>query len=142
MMKCLVISALLFTSCARLHHVQLSDIDNRDQFRLQKIDVKVSENGFNLDEAASIAKGVTRGADDKIENIRQILGLFQMGPKTGNPVFEEKYAEGLVLKLYEACPSGKLTGLMAIRESRKYPVISGEIVKIIGYCMKPKKEDA
>ena len=41
----------------------------------------------------------------------------------------------MIAMLKAECPSGKLTGLMSVRESRKYPVISGEIVKVTGYCV-------
>lgn len=127
----------LIAGCAVLHHAQIGDIDNREgKGKGQPFDIKVSETGFNLDEAASVAKAVARNsqASEDIESVRAIISLFQWGPRTGNPVFVEKYAEGILDLIYERCPSGKITGVMAIRESRKYPVIAGEIVKITGYC--------
>jgi hypothetical protein len=67
--------------------------------------------------------------------LSEIISMFQMGPRTGNLVFNDTYAEGILLNLYQACPSGRITGLMSIRETRKYPVISGEIIKVTGYCL-------
>jgi hypothetical protein len=64
-----------------------------------------------------------------------LIGLFQMGPQTGNPVYSKDYARNLMQLIYEKCPSGKVTGLTSVRESRKYPVISGEIVKVTGFCL-------
>jgi hypothetical protein len=129
--------ALAFSGCAFLHHVQIGDIDSR-KGKLVPFDIKLSETGFNLDEAANVASSLTRSsaAQDDIAGVRALLGLFQWGPTTGNPVFTEKYAESLAALLYERCPSGRVTGLMAIREMRKYPVVSGEIVKLTGYCVK------
>ena len=72
----------------------------------------------------------------KMGKIGDIIALFQMGPKTGNPVFNPAYSDNLILKLRTLCPSGRITGLTSIRETNKYPVISGEIVKLTGYCFK------
>jgi hypothetical protein len=132
-----LLSGLATSGCAILHHAQIGDVDSR-QGKLVPFDIKVSETGVNLDEAADIASNLTRSkaAQDDIAGVRALIGLFQWGPTTGNPVYTEKYAEGLAALLYERCPSGRVTGLMAIREMRKYPVISGEIVKITGYCVK------
>ncbi len=130
----LMLSATILPSCAVLHHVQVGELDNRG--KLRKFDVKVSETGVNLDEARDVANALTRGRHSKaLDDANAILSLFQMGPRTGNIVFNETYAENLVDLLYRECPSGRITGLTSIREMRKYPVISGEIVKVTGYCV-------
>ena len=128
--------SLLVSSCAQLHHVQISDIDNR-QSSGAPFSVKVSETGVNLQEAASVAKSMTRNkkAREDIDNLESIIALFQMGPRTGNMVFDVTYAEGILDLVKSECQSGKITGLTSIRETRKYPVISGEIIKINGYCL-------
>ena len=97
----------------------------------------MSETGIDLGEATKIGQSLTRNkkAGEQMQAVNDIISLFQMGPRTGNLVYNDSYAEGLLLRLYETCPSGKITGLSSIRESRKYPVISGEIVKITGYCV-------
>jgi len=130
----------LAQSCAWLHHVQVGEIDNDPKFALRPFELKVSETGVNLEEAGKIAKAlngskVGRGDVDRVVGIVQ---LFQQGPRTGNPVFSESYAKNIVNDLYKECPTGRLTGVMSIRETRKYPVISGEIVKIKGFCMLPR----
>ena len=128
--------------CAVLHHVQVGDIDNRNGIAYRPFDLKVSEAGVNLDEAGDIAKAMSRskGANKDIDNAMAIVGLFQMGPRTGNPVFNEGYAKNIVNDLYKECPSGRITNLVSIREMRKYPVISGEIVKITGSCAIDRKK--
>jgi hypothetical protein len=122
-------------ACAQLHHVQLGDIDGT-KGRLRPFDVKVSETGISLDEARAVANVLASNADKgNIGQIGEYLSYFQMGPHTGNGVFTDKYAEGVLDMLYKRCPSGRITGLTAVRESKKYPVISGEIVRITGYCI-------
>ncbi len=131
---------LWLSGCAVLHHAQVGDIDNSAGFNLRPFDLKVSETGVDFEGAKNIAKALTKDkkAKDALESIHTIMSLFQQGPRTGNPVFSDAYAKNLVNDLYQACPSGRITGLTSIRESRKYPVISGEIVKIKGYCMEKK----
>jgi len=126
-------SGICLSGCAVLHHVQIGDLDNRG--KLRAFDIKVSETGINLDEAAEIGKAVSRKNSQVIEDINAIISLFQMGPRTGNMVFNDKFAEGVIDLIYKECPSGRVTGLTSIREMRKYPVISGEIVKVTGYCI-------
>lgn len=136
----LLMLATSLSGCAVLHHVQLSDIDNRSRFSMQPIDIKVSEIGVDLHEASSIGGAMTRNSHDRdaLGNIMAIIQSFQMGPRTGAPVYTEHYADKLIYQLHSQCPSGKLTGLQSIRESREYPVIKGEIVKITGYCLREK----
>lgn len=122
----------MLTGCAVLHHVQLGDIDDRSRGKL--IDLKVSETGINLKEAAAIAKYAMRSKAREISAVENIVSAFQMGPRTGNMVFDEKYADQLVELLSATCASGKITNLMTVRESAKYPVVSGEIIKIKGTC--------
>ena len=129
-------ASILLVSCAQLHHVQVGEIVSHPDYVLRPFDVKVSETGVNIQEIADVSKAFTnsdrhQGADD----IAQMIGYFQMGPKTGNPVYNREYARNLGRMIYEKCPSGKVTGLTSIRETRKYPVISGEIVKVTGYCL-------
>ena len=120
--------------CAVLHKVQISEIDNRG--KLTPFEIKVSETGVDLNDIRNIQRGLFNTKDgNKVGDALAIVGLFQMGPRTGNIVFNEDYAMNLYKALHAQCPSGEVTGVTAIRETRKYPVISGEIVKIKGYCL-------
>ena len=139
MLRMFSILALMMTanSCAILHHIQIGDIDNRKIWRLRPIDIKVSETGIDIDTAVSIGKGLTssKKTREQLDMINDIISLFQMGPRTGNLVFNDTYAGNIILRIYEACPTGRVTGIQSIRETMKYPVISGEIVRITGYCL-------
>ncbi len=135
-----ILAANLFLiSCAQLHHVQLGDIDSRPGFVAKPFEILVSETGINIGEVAGVSKAVLKQNQHKdLKNIAAFISLFQMGPRTGNPVYVKDYAKNVVQVVYEKCPSGRVTGLMSIRETRKYPVVSGEIVKIKGYCLLPR----
>jgi hypothetical protein len=128
--------SMLATGCAWLHHAQVGEVDATSSMALRPFELKVSETGVSFDEAGKVMKalnGSKVGRKD-IDDAMAIIQLFQQGPRTGNPVFTETYAQNIVHDLYKECPTGKITGLISIRETRKYPVISGEIVKIKGYC--------
>ncbi|MBK9322943.1 MAG: hypothetical protein IPM97_08370 [Bdellovibrionaceae bacterium] len=127
---------LLLCSCAQLHHVQIGEVASHSGYVQKPFDIKISESGVNLGEAAEVSKILLNKDRQKdAEEIVGLIGLFQMGPITGNPVYVKDYAKNLIQLIYEKCPSGKVTGLMSVRESRKYPVVSGEIVKVTGYCL-------
>jgi hypothetical protein len=130
----------LLTACAQLHHVQLSDISDlsdRDRASAKSIDIKVSETGVNLQEATDIAKAFTRNerTRDQMQQVQNMIALFQTGPRTGNPVYVENYWRDLPKMLAAECPGGRIANLMSLRETRKYPVISGEIVRIKATCL-------
>lgn len=130
----------LASSCAALHHVQVGELNNDPKYALRPFELKVSETGVDFEEAGKVAKalnGSKTGRSD-IDKVNGYIQMFQQGPRTGNPVFSDSYAKNIVNDLYKECPSGKITGVTSIRETRKYPVISGEIVKVKGYCMMPK----
>ena len=61
-----------------------------------------------------------------------IIALFQMGPKTGKPFLTE-----ISDKIITSCGprvQRRITGLTMVRETADYLVVSGEIVKVVGYC--------
>ncbi len=103
------------------------------------IDIKVSEMGFSVKEAGKIGSALTRDKQsDSINRIANIISMFQTGPKTGKPIYNESYARNIRNKIIQSCPSGRITGLSSVRETTSYPVISGEIVRITGYCITQK----
>lgn len=132
-------TVILLTGCAQLHHVQLGEIQSSSSYIQKPFEIKISEVGVNLGEIKDIANATAGGkTKDQANDIADAIAMFQMGPRTGNPVYVKDYAKNLIQLIYEKCPSGKVTGLVSIRETRKYPVISGEIVKVTGYCLIPK----
>ena len=131
-----LIAVGLLTACARLDHVQIGDID-QSQGTLTPFTVQISEFGFEAAAAAEIGRIATEGqASQQFQTIRDILALINMGPRTGNPVFSDDYAEKIMNYIYAECPTGKMTGLTSIREAKGFGPVSGEIVRISGYCIR------
>ena len=136
----LVLLSVLIEGCAVLHHAQIGNIDNSKGFVKKPFDIKVSEIGVNLEEVKQIGKAaMAKNTGKQFEQVMDVIKLFQMGPSTGNPVFSKDYAKNLIQVVYEKCSSGRVTGLTSIRETNKYPAVSGEIVKITGFCLLPKE---
>lgn len=140
MQKLLMFSVLMFmvSGCAILHHVQVGTIDNRDSQVQIPFEILMSEVGVSTQEIGAAGKLANSKGGDQVADAAAILSLFQMGPRTGNLTYNQRYAEKLVYEIYQKCPSGNVTGLMSIREMRKYPAISGEIVKVTGFCRKDR----
>jgi len=134
----LVTLSMLVSGCAIMHATQLGEIDSATVLNGQPFEIRVSELGLSLEDAAMIGEAVAKqyGYGAEAGAGGDIIALFQTGPKTGNPVFRDDYTDHIGDLLAQECPSGKVTGLMAIRETAQYPVISGEIVRLIGYCAK------
>lgn len=141
----LLVSLITLSGCAALYHVQVSDIETTNRGRI--IDIKLSETGVDVKGMMGTASAAARIRHNRVgtEGSRQtaegleilelIYAISNMGPRTGIPVFTDKYADILLDKVIGECPSGKITGLMSVREARNYPYISGEIVNVRGYCV-------
>lgn len=132
----IIFCVLILSGCAVVHHVQVGDIDDRNNS--EQFEILVSETGINLVGVAHLAALASRNhaSRDKYGKLADYIKIFQMGPSTGLGVFDEKYAEKLLALILHKCPSGKVSGITSIREMSKYPFVSGEIVKVVGYCQK------
>ena len=111
-----------------LHSAQLGEIDSQAVLKGQRFEISISELGVDMQEA------LDNDSKDDEASLGDLIALFQMGPRTGNPVFVDDYSDVLHTWLAQECPSGQITGLMALRESADYGTISGEIVRLVGYC--------
>lgn len=120
-----------------LHRTQLSDIHSEAVLKSKKFEILLSETGINLQEATDIAKSLTnhQKTSKDMKALNDAIAMFQMGPRTGNMVFNDTYPDAIVPTLLQKCPSGRISGLLSVRETNKYPVVSGEIVKVVGYCL-------
>ena len=126
---------MFLSSCAYVYQVQVGDIDDYEFFESSPFEIKVNETGFNLEEGGEIAEAL---GSDSGKEVGDLMGMFQMGPRTGNPVYNERYAEDLLFLIKQKFPNGRVSGLTSIREQRRYPVISGEIVKVTGHCLRKR----
>jgi len=128
---------LLGTGCAHMHHVQFSEIDS-SRGRLEPFEIQVNDTGVSVHDGAALARAAastSASATRAVNTGEAIVALTQMGPTTGEPTFSDDWADQMLAKVLERCPSGQVTGLVARRETMKYPVMSGEIVTIKGYCV-------
>lgn len=133
----ILLSFILLSSCAVLHSTQISDVDSNAVMKGKRFEILLSETGVNLQEATNIAQALTQDQKtrDDMKAINDIIAMFQMGPRTGNMVFNDTYPDSVIPLLMQNCTSGKISGLMSIRETNKYPVVSGEIIRLVGYCL-------
>lgn len=136
----LVMLLFLLNGCAILYRVQLGDIENSTEFVKVPIEVKVSEIGVDLKQVENLTRSAGTRQGDQAGDIAKTIQYFQMGPRTGVPVYTDKYAQKIVYQLHTQCPSGKITGITSIREARDYSVIKGEIVKVTGFCLRPRTQ--
>lgn len=129
----------IFQSCAIVHHVQVGEVRHKKGFVRMPFQLKVSETGIDFGEVANLSRSLSKNNTGKnIGGLAEVISVFQIGPRTGKPVYNERYADSLSRALYKECPSGDITGLVLVREMNSYPVVSGEIIKINGYCLKKK----
>ena len=131
-------SAFLLDSCARLHHTMLSDVESRHQ-SAERIDIKVSETTIDFKELAQFSKNAA--VLTKAKNLGRLADavdtytmLFQFGPTTGAPVFNAYYARPIPELLQAKCTRGRLSNIVSIRETREYPIVKGEVIRIQALC--------
>lgn len=118
-----------------MHQYSIGDMPGSNT-QVERFEVKVSETGVDVREATNLARAMStsKSFDRAARTAGNIWDSITFGPTTGGKVFSDTYPDVLAQQVKNACPNGTIVGLTSIRESNKYPVISGEIVRIIGYC--------
>jgi hypothetical protein len=126
----------LCSGCASMYNQQISDIDST-RGALRPFEIQTNATGVNVHDGAAVARTLATDEATRKETsfLETVIALTQFGPQTGEPTFSDDWADGMVDELLRVCPSGQVTGLSARREAMKYPVISGELVTIKGYCI-------
>jgi hypothetical protein len=136
-LSCLPVLALIALApfaggCATLHHAQLDEIDAQNG-HLRPFEIHVSETGVNTKAVGTVASVALRSSTPS--KLADIVALFQFGPKTGDVVFDDKFADSVAQQILNECPSARVTGLVSMRESTKYYAVSGEYVTVRGFCI-------
>ncbi len=115
---------------------------NSSKGKLKRFEIMKSHLGITVSEGIIIAdkglkatKSINSSQSDALKMIAFIYELSNMGPRTGRQTYSDTYLDNLADEILKKCPSGNVTGLMSIRETAIYPVVSGEIGKIVGYCI-------
>lgn len=134
----LVFFCFLINGCAVLHRVQLSDLEKSEG---APFSVRVSETTVDFGEIGNVAKSAGRmsGSRDLSrggQGIELYTAAFQFGPRTGTPVFNEFYARDIPERVASQCKNGRVANLISVRETRSYPIVKGEIVRVDGVCVK------
>ncbi len=127
----LFLGILLFSLpfCAKLHHIQIGELTNTQDFEPIPFDIQIKDDAIIL------------GSDSKAVNttlpwtLYFFSKLLSPGPTTGGTVAKTTYADQVLEEIIDNCPSGKVTGITSMRESRSFSMLSGEIVEINGYCL-------
>ena len=143
---------IVLSGCASLHHVQIGELDplrsgepgqneaqreSKEELKMIRFEVIESGTGFEANEAAGALKsmGGSPGVRRAVGDVESTFEALTYGPRTGSLVFNDRFPDVIPTKIKQACPTGRVTGLMVTRESAKYPVVSGEVVRVTGYCI-------
>jgi hypothetical protein len=119
-------------ACATLHRAQLDEIDAQSG-RLRPFEIHVSQTGVSTKAVGQIASFAMRSS--RPSQLASLVALFQFGPKTGEVVFDDTFADVVAHRILEECPTARVTGLLSLRESTNYYAVSGEYVTVRGYCI-------
>lgn len=132
----LLLAMGLGQGCAVLHSAQVGDIDAQIVMEGKRFEIRIAELGVDIEGMGDFAKDVGKSTkrEEETNTVVDIIKMSNMGPRTGFPVFRVDYSDALIERIKEACPSGQVSGLVSMRESASYGLVSGEIVKLIGYC--------
>jgi hypothetical protein len=130
------LSLFFLGGCSQLHHVHIGEID-QSQGSLSPFSIKVNELGFDVAKTVEIGAEVAKSAStsEDLELVAFILARSNFGARTGNPGYKDSNAEQVMSEVIKACPSKKITGLTSIREATNVGPVSGEVVRIDGYCI-------
>jgi len=128
----LALLAFAPSGCAELHRAQLDEIDAQHG-PLRPFEIHVTETGVSVKAIGTIASVAMHSS--RPSYIADIVALFEYGPKTGEVVFDDKFADEVAQDILVQCPSGRVTGVMSLRESTNYYAVSGEYVTVRGFCI-------
>jgi hypothetical protein len=126
----------MVTGCASLHHVEVGEMTPAQADK--RIEFKLSHTGWDVQQAAALVRFMS--PDSRVRSgaktVSTVWQLLTFGPRTGEVTFNDTYADETFKLLAAACAPGRLVGFVTMRETAKYPVVSGEIVRVVGYCRK------
>lgn len=103
--------------------------------------VNVSDVGVDTRGIAKSGAQVARTAGRNSGTMKNVAGSIEFlawatsqSPRTGNPTWDDLWADGIEKVLREQCPNGVVTGIQTTRESASYPYVSGEIIRVRAEC--------
>lgn len=144
--RLLLLCSVALSGCAVLHRTGIGELEPQGSQGIP-IDIRVSETGFDIKGAASAGRSLTqrygnRNARDAGSTLETIVALTNMAPQVGNPTVTDTWADSMAGALREKCPNGKITNIQFVRETAKYPLVSGEIVRISALCIPSSRRES
>ena len=134
----LYILTLALCGCIRVHHVQVASVNSTAQgFPIEVLIESVGVDAAKVVRKIEKVHQVMSGSKKPNNNISNIIALFQTGPKTGAPVYEENWGEQLLTQLLDKCPSARLDNVFTQRLATDYgdTGITREIVLVKAICL-------
>ena len=113
-----LLSIIALIGCTRVHHVHIGAIDHTQ--RGLPIEVVIDSIGVDAAQVARTVESITQRGQKKSDKLSDTIALFQMGPKTGAPVYDPHWGERLMRELHQKCPSAKLRNIHTQRLSTDY----------------------
>ena len=138
MPKILIIMLFTLTACTHVHHVQVGSIDNT--VTGIPIEIVVKTVGIDAAKLTKTIENITQQGNQKNKKNKasDIVGLFQTGPRTGAPIYDQAWGEKLMRELHLKCPSARLKNIHSLRLATDYADtgVTQEIVVIKAVCIR------
>lgn len=107
------------------------------------MEIAVREIGIDAEKVAKTAERINRlsnalqGKQTRTRRSSNIMGMFQAGPKTGSPIYNDRFGEKLMAEIHQKCPSAKVRNVHSIRQATDYgdTGITQEIVLVRFTCL-------
>ena len=103
------------------------------------INVVITDIGVDAAKVARRMEQIVQFNKKKKNNtVSNAISMFQVGPKTGAPVYDEHWGEHLLKELHLKCPSGRLKNVHSRRLSTDYgdTGVTKEIVVVDAICLR------
>ena len=93
--KVLIMMLFTLTACTRVHHVQVGSIDNT--VTGIPIEIVVKTVGIDAAKLTKTTENITQqGKKNKNNKASDMVGLFQTGPRTGAPIYDQAWGEKIM----------------------------------------------
>ncbi|MBK6686899.1 MAG: hypothetical protein IPG45_20700 [Deltaproteobacteria bacterium] len=135
------------SGCAVMHRTTIGERFNDADTANTDVDVITSAIGVDTQGLSELSQDSLRSSGGS--SGQQLAGIVafvtwatSQSPRTGEPTATDDWAEANIPRLREQCVGGTLTGLQVVRESARYPYVSGEIVRVKGQCRIVRQEES
>lgn len=135
------------SGCAVMHRTTIGERLLDSETQPTEVEVITSAIGVDTQGLSELSQDGLRSSGSS--SGQQLAGLIafvtwatSQSPRTGEPTATDDWAEANIPRLRAQCTGGTLTGLQVVRESARYPYVSGEIVRVKGQCRIARQEES